>query len=134
MTLRNDRYIIIEMDMERSLFITRWKQESVDISDENIVKEIISDISVKIEQYQPKYYIANQTNKEVVYSVDIQKWIAERLYAACCKASTKYVATVESSNISVSMSNDQMIEEVEVEGIKVKTLPTEAEALKWMGL
>ena len=134
MTLRDDRFLTIDMDIDRSLFITRWKKESADITDDNIVKDIISDISNKIEQYQPKYYIANQTFKDVVYTVDIQKWIAERLYAACITACTKYVATVESSNISVSISNDQMIEEVEVRGIKVKTFTSEAEALKWMGL
>lgn len=134
MTLRDDRFITIDLDIDRSLFVTRWKLESADITDENIIKDIISDISCKIEQFRPLYYIANQTCKEVVYTVDIQKWIAERLYAACSKACTKYVATVESSNISVSMSNDQMIEEVEVKGIKIKTFSTEAEALKWMGV
>ena len=134
MILRDDRYITIDMNIERSLYITRWKKESGEITDESVVKEIIGDISDKIEKFRPLYYIANQTFKEVVYTVDIQKWIAERLYAACRNAGTKYVATVESGNISVSMSNDQMIDEVVVLGIKVKTLPTEPEALKWMGL
>ena len=134
MILRDDRYITIDMDLDRSLYITRWKKESGDITDDSVVKEIVDDISNKIEQFRPLYYIANQTCKEVVYTVDIQKWIAERLYAACLKAGTKYVATIESGNISVSMSNDQMIDEVEVRGIKVKTLATEPEALKWMGL
>ena len=55
MTLRDDRFLTIDLDIDRSLFVTRWKLESADITDENIIKDIISDISCKIEQYQPKY-------------------------------------------------------------------------------
>ena len=49
MILRDDRYITIDMNIERSLYITRWKKESGEITDESVVKEIIGDISAKIE-------------------------------------------------------------------------------------
>ena len=135
MILRDDKYITISFDEAQSLFRTRWKQGSGDISDSEEVKSIISDICKKLEMSRPKYYIANQKDKEVAYPVDIQRWIAEQLYAACCASGLQYVATVESDNISVSMSNDQMIGEVEIKnGIKVATFTDESAALRWMNL
>lgn len=135
MILRDDRYITITMDEKKSLFKTCWKQASGEISDPEEVKSIITDICQKLMLSHPRCYIANQKDKEVAYPVDIQHWVAEQLYAASCAASLKYVATIESSNISVSMSNDQMIGEVEIKnGINVATFNDESAALKWMKL
>ena len=135
MILRDDKYITISFDETQSLFKTRWKQASSDISDSEVVKSIIADICQKLEMCRPKYYIANQKDKEVAYSVDIQQWVAVSLYKASCAANVEYVATIESDNISVSMSNDQMIGEVEIKnGIKVATFTDESAALRWMNL
>jgi len=135
MTLRDDNYITITMDEDQSLYKTNWKIGSSDINDSTVVMEIITDICQKLEMCRPKYYIANQKNKEVAYPVDIQRWVAESLYKSSCAAHVEYVATIESGNISVSMSNDQMIGEVEIKnGIKVATFTDEENALQWMGL
>ncbi|MBR4214557.1 MAG: hypothetical protein IKR94_04470 [Bacteroidales bacterium] len=135
MTLRDDDYINITMDEDKSLYRTVWKRASSDIYDSEEIKSIINDICNKLEMCRPKYYIANQKDKEVAYPVDIQRWVAEKLYKASCAANVEYVATIESGNISVSMSNDQMIGEVEIKnGIKVATFNDESAALKWMNL
>ncbi|MBP5504392.1 MAG: hypothetical protein J6Y24_16585 [Bacteroidales bacterium] len=135
MILRDDRYITITMDEDKSLFRTCWKEASSNITDTEELKSIITDICQKLVISHPRNYIANQKAKEVAYPVDIQRWVAEQLYAASCAASIKYVATIESSNISVSMSNDQMIGEVEIKnGIKVATFSDELAALKWMNI
>lgn len=135
MIFRDDKYITISFDETTSLFKTCWKQASGDISDIAIIKSIISDICQKLELCRPKYYIANQKDKEVAYPVDIQGWVAEQLYKASSAANVKYVATIESGNISVAMSNDQMIGEVNItNGIKVATFTDESAALRWMNL
>ncbi|MCQ2975978.1 MAG: hypothetical protein MJ211_14350 [Bacteroidales bacterium] len=133
MILRDDDYITILMDYEKSLFVTRWKSESANIEKEEDVKEIIHDISIKLSENKPKYYIANQKYKEIAYSVDLQKWVAEELYRGCIEGAVEYAVTVESENIAVSISNDQMIDEADTTtGLKLATFHDEEEAMKWM--
>lgn len=130
-TLRNDSIILINYDSQRSLLMTDWKPNQSELTADEI-KEVLQSIGDYLLKYRPENYIADQTNKNSVYPVEIQNWIAKVLYTSCIKGGVKKAALVQSENFITSLSTTQMLEEASDMPVQFATFTSVDDAIEWM--
>ncbi|MBR4264850.1 MAG: hypothetical protein IKQ46_02220 [Bacteroidales bacterium] len=112
--LRDDNLITISYDESLKLLQTFWKAESFQQVQKETVFEIIKEIGSYLVDYDCDYYLADQTHRGVVYTVDMQKWIAGVLQEAVLKGNVKKTAIIQPVDFIVSLSNEQTMNEVTV--------------------
>ncbi len=129
--LRDDSIITITYDPQRSLLETCWKPGQAELTPDD-VKDVLQSIGNYLSSCRPENYIADQTNKNSVYPVEIQTWIAKVLYTACIKGGVKKAALIQSGNFITSLSTTQMLDEATDIPLQFETFPTREEAYEWM--
>ena len=133
-TIRDDKYITITFDKNVSMLETCWKPASSEVSDFETIKEIISTIADNIVAYKADYYLADQRNRQVVYTLEMQKWIADRLNNGCKAGGVKCAAFINSENFVAGLSTTQMIDEAENVVTLVREFTDRESAIKWFGI
>jgi hypothetical protein len=114
--LRDDELLKISFDEEKKLIWTEWNPKSFKASlSKDEIKNINKQIADYIVEYNPEYYLADQRQRGVVYTIDIQEYIAKVLVAAVEKANVKKTAIVMPKDYIVRLSNEQTINEVDSE-------------------
>ena len=112
--LRDDKLIKITFDEGKKLLWTEWKKESFNVS---LTKAEIKQINQEIADYiianDADYYLADQRQRGIVYTIDLQEWIAQVLAQACVKANIKRAAIIQPADYIVRLSNEQTINEVD---------------------
>ncbi len=112
--LRDDKLLKITFDEEKKLLWTEWKQESFNVSlTKAEIKQINQEIADDIIANDSDYYLADQRQRGIVYTIDLQEWIAQVLAQACVKANIKRAAIVQPKDYIVKLSNEQTINEVD---------------------
>lgn len=133
-TIRNDTLITITFDEKRSVLETKWKEQSFQEVEVSTVREIISEISDALAKFHPDIYLADQTNRGVIYTVDMQKWVADTLVIGCNRGNVRKAAIIQPADFIVSLSNEQTIGEVKSLSTDYRNFSSREEALKWLGL
>ena len=112
--LRDDQLLKISFDEDKKLIWTEWKPESFKASlSKEEIKNINKQIADYIVEYDADYYLADQRQRGVVYTIDIQEYIAKVLVDAVEKANVKKSAIVMPKDYIVRLSNEQTINEVD---------------------
>lgn len=90
--IKDDEYVKITYDEETKVLGTKWKPTSFedDLSEEYI-REVINLISDSLASTQADYYLADQTDRGVVYDEDMQKFVLQKLMEGGEKAHLKNV-------------------------------------------
>ena len=131
--LRDDNFIRITYDEETKVLATKWKVLSFDDVEEEYVKSVITEISDGLASTQADYYLADQTNRGVVYDEQMQKWVLEKLMEGGEKGNVKKCAVVQSVDFFVGMSNEQLLKGA-VTDIAYKCFNSRREAIEWLGV
>ena len=131
--LRDDNFIKITFDEETKVLATRWKILSFDDVDDEYVKSVIIEISEGLASTQADYYLADQTNRGIVYTEEMQKWVLQKLMEGGIKAHLKKCAVVQSVDFFVGMSNEQLLKGA-VTDIEYKCFSSRREAVEWLGV
>ncbi len=132
--IKDDEYVKITYDEETKVLGTKWKPTSFedDLSDE-YVREVITEIADGLASTQADYYLADQTNRGVVYDENMQKWVFSMLLSGGQRANLKKCAVVQSVDFFVGMSNEQLLKGA-VTDIAYKCFNTRREAVEWLGV
>ena len=131
--LRDDNFIKITFDEETKVLATKWKILSFDDVDDEYVKSVIIEISEGLASTQADYYLADQTNRGIVYTEEMQKWVLQKLMEGGEKANLKKCAVVQSVDFFVGMSNEQLLKGA-VTDIAYKCFSSRREAVEWLGV
>lgn len=131
--LRDDNFIKITFDEETKVLATKWKILSFDDVDDEYVKSVIIEISEGLASTQADYYLADQTNRGIVYTEEMQKWVLQKLMEGGEKAHLKKCAVVQSVDFFVGMSNEQLLKGA-VTDIAYKCFSSRREAVEWLGV
>ena len=131
--LKDDEFIKITFDEEYSVLGTKWKLTSFDDVSEEYVKQVITEISDALASTQADYYLADQSNRGIVYTEDMQKYVFSMLLSGGIRGNVKKCAVVQSIDFFVGMSNEQMLKEG-VTNIPYKCFSTREDAFKWLGV
>lgn len=131
--LRDDNFIKITFDEETKVLATKWKILSFDDVDDEYVKSVITEISEGLASTQADYYLADQTNRGIVYTEEMQKWVLQKLMEGGEKANLKKCAVVQSVDFFVGMSNEQLLKGA-VTDIAYKCFSSRREAVEWLGV
>lgn len=131
--LRDDNFIKITFDEETKVLATKWKILSFDDVDDEYVKSVIIEISEGLASTQADYYLADQTNRGIVYTEEMQKWVLQKLMEGGEKAHLKKCAVVQSVDFFVGMSNEQLLKGA-VTDIAYKCFSSRREAIEWLGV
>ena len=131
--LRDDKFIKITFDEETKVLATKWKILSFDDVDDEYVKSVIIEISEGLASTQADYYLADQTNRGIVYTEEMQKWVLQKLMEGGEKAHLKKCAVVQSVDFFVGMSNEQLLKGA-VTDIAYKCFSSRREAVEWLGV
>lgn len=132
--IKEDEYVKITFDEETKVLGTKWKPTSFedDLSEEYI-REVINLISDSLASTQADYYLADQTDRGVVYDEEMQKWVLQKLMEGGEKAHLKKCAVVQSVDFFVGMSNEQLLKGA-VTDIAYKCFSSRREAIEWLGV
>lgn len=131
--LRDDNFIKITYDEETKVLATKWKVLSFDDVEEEYVKSVITEISDGLASTHADYYLADQTDRGVVYNEEMQKWVLNKLMEGGEKANLKKCAVVQSVDFFVGMSNEQLLKGA-VTDIAYKCFNSRREAIEWLGV
>jgi len=131
--LKDDEFIKITFDEEYSLLATKWRPSSFDDVSDEYVKQVITEISDALASTQADYYLADQSNRGIVYTEDMQKYVFNMLLSGGIRGNLKKCAVVQSIDFFVGMSNEQMLKEG-VTNIPYKCFSTREDAFKWLGV
>ncbi|MBP5367402.1 MAG: hypothetical protein J6Z01_03020 [Bacteroidales bacterium] len=132
--IKEDEYVKITFDEETLVLGTKWKPTSfdADVSDD-YVREVINVISDALASTQADYYLADQTNRGIVYTEEMQKWVLKKLMEGGEKAKLKKCAVVQSVDFFVGLSNEQLLKGA-VTDIAYKCFSSRREAIEWLGV
>ena len=131
--IKDDEFIKITFDEEYSLLATKWRPSSFDDVSDEYVKQVITEISDALASTQADYYLADQSNRGIVYTEDMQKYVFNMLLSGGIRGNLKKCAVVQSIDFFVGMSNEQMLKEG-VTNIPYKCFSTREDAFKWLGV
>lgn len=132
-TLKETQFIKISFDAKRSLYKSEWASESASITEEEIRAQILL-AAEHVKQSAPIFYLGDDSNRHFVYSVDIQKWVAETLAMACIQAGVKKFAILMPDDFLAEISTEQTAEEAKNLPIEVKYFKNENDAIEWFGI
>ena len=112
--LRDDDLLKITFDEDKKMIWTEWQPGSFNVRlSKDEIKQINKQIADYILEYEPDYYLADQRSRGVVYTIDIQEYIAKVLVDAVEKAGVKKTAIVMPADYIVRLSNEQTISEID---------------------
>lgn len=131
--IKDDEYIKITFDEENKILATQWRPSSFDDVSEEYVRQVITEISDALASTQADYYLADQSNRGIVYTEDMQKYVFNMLLNGGIRGNLKKCAVVQSIDFFVGMSNEQMLKEG-VTNIPYKCFSTREDAFKWLGV
>ncbi|MCS7018093.1 MAG: hypothetical protein RMJ87_03080 [Cytophagales bacterium] len=97
------------------------------------VKEIIGWVANAIRRYRPLYYLGDDTQRNYVFSAEIQKWVAETMLSACIAAGMKKFALVQPQDLIAGLSNEQTADEIPPDiPIAIGFFSSVEEAKQWL--
>ena len=118
------------IDEEKKVFMSIWRNNTTNITEQEI-KEAVNASAVEIEHWKPLYFIADETDRDFPFSVELQKWIAYTIATACIKAGIKKMALIMPENLIVEMSTEQTVDEAGKLPFELKSFYNLVDAEKW---
>ncbi len=129
--IKQIQFMSVFFDEQKRLLIHQWKDGNDDL-DENELKEIISQATVIIKEYAPMYYIADDSNRKRIFSVEIQSWIASVVAEACITVGLKCLAIIVPEELISHLSTEQTVDEAGQLPFEINYFADKNEALTWI--
>lgn len=131
-TVYQDNYLTMQYDAQKNLLITVWLSESEKLDDE-LIKQEIENTAKITEKYSPRFKIADDRNRNFMYSIEIQKWVADKLKTAYDNAGVEKFAILLPENIINQVSTEQTIAEANAIEDRVQQFTSIKDAMEWFG-
>jgi len=130
-TLFENQYALVQFDENQRIIKSSWLVGNADVT-ESEIKEMFTLGADLVRQYKPLYYWADERNREFVFEVHLQSWLANTLYGAFIQVGIKKHAIVMSHDLIISLSTEQAVNEAPVLPFEVKYFENEQDALQWL--
>ena len=108
-----------------------WEGENVHITQEEL-QTLILELSDCVRQHQPTYLLSDERNREFIYTVDTQAWVATTIATACIEAGLKKFAIIPSKDYIVELSTEQTVDEAGKLPFEIQYFQNEADAVAWL--
>ncbi len=131
MEIYKDKYVHFDYDKEKSLMTYVWKKETEKMSDKEY-KNIILKLLDFLIKYPSKRLLANQLQKKNIVTPDLQKWISEVAGKKIFKTKILKYAILESKDVVINISSEQILDEVKSKDYGVKFFDNEQKAMDWL--
>lgn len=132
-TIHENNFVIIQKDENLQLLHSFWKEDTQDMEEEDI-KSVISTFVDLIEEYKPNFILSNDSKRKCVYTLELQKWVADTIAEGAIRASViKYALILPDELISL-LSTEQTVDEVPELPFELKYFENEESAIKWFHL
>lgn len=131
-TVYQSNYLTMQYDAQKSLLITVWLSESEKLDDELIKKEIENTSNIT-EKYSPRFKIADDRRRNFMYSIEIQKWVADKLKTAYDNAGVEKFAILLPEDLVNQISTEQTIAEANAIKDRVQQFTSVEDAMEWFG-
>jgi len=128
-TIYQDKFVSLYFDETKGVFISKWLEASAYITIDEIKSEFKNAVEL-IEQYKPKYYLANNLDQKFGYDVDIQKWVATTILTPCIKVGVNKFAILMPADFIAQLSTEQTVDENTLP-IEIQYFNDEKEAYEW---
>lgn len=123
--------IIVWFDKDRQLQKASWIGDNADITEKEI-KEVINIEADLIAKYRPSYYIADDSKRQFIYTVDIQNWVATTLAKVCIDVGVQKFAILMPKDLIAELSTEQTAEETGKIPVEIEYFNDEVSATKWL--
>lgn len=130
-TLLENNILKMEYNKQRLFLKNTWIDESY-LDDEVYKESILIAIEEVKKLNEVRYMLSNTAKFNYVISVDIQNWVAERLFPVLAQKKLKRSALITTLDIFAQVSIEQLTEENKVAPIQRMYFKEEKEAIEWL--
>jgi hypothetical protein len=130
-TIYENNFVIIQKDEDLQLIRSSWKENTQDMEEEDI-KGVISTFVDFIEEYKPNFILSNDSKRECVYTLEMQKWVADTIAKAAMRANVLKYALILPDELISLLSTEQTVDEVLDLSFELKYFENEESAKKWL--
>lgn len=108
-----------------------WASDNLAATEDDI-REIINTTANFIRERKPAYFLADDSNRQFVYDIEIQAWVAQTLAMACAEVGLKKFAIIVPKDFIAELSTEQTVDEAGTLPFQLQYFVSEAEALQWL--
>ncbi len=109
-----------------------WKEGNEEITEADI-RHNIAQAADLIQTYRPKYFLADDSNRQFIYEARIQKWVAQTLASACLSIGLKKYALIFPHGLMAKLSTELTVDAAGVipSSTLIKYFDNRQDALDW---
>ena len=131
MTVYQSKYVTFNIDVENSILEAIWT-DNYEIVGEIYKNEMLQARKI-VEEYRPKYCLADNRNFYFRISPELQIWVSENIFQKNGEEIIKYYAFIFPPDVLASILLEQMMEESNRQQM-TKGFATMEEAKEWLVL
>lgn len=132
-TIKETRFMVYRFDETNLIFNNVWLETSTSMTEEELKSETLTATDL-VEKYKPKFVLADDRNRQSIYDIDLQNWIAQTWASACVKSGVIKFALLLPTDIIAELSTSQTVEEVGAIPVEIKYFDELEQATEWFGL
>ncbi len=129
-TLCENNYYEVQFDKDKLLISGSWKEGTENMTE----KELRDTVEMVIEQilkHKPGYFSTDDRKRAYVYSLETQKWVAQRYAQACINVALKKFALILPTDFISQLSTEQTVDEAGSLPFDLRYFDSTSEALQW---
>ena len=131
MEVYKSEYLKIDVESANSLLFYTWFPASENMDDAKFESEATK-IADEADRHKVKNVIGHDRDFMFPISPDVQVWIAENLLSRLPEIGVKKYAIIQSEDLLVQMSSEQMFQEDVAKQYQSKYFSSEKEAREWV--
>lgn len=124
-------FVDVYFNEENKQMSNRWKATTTDM-DADGFKNVVLQMTEVVIKYKPVCMLADTLVYDFMVTPDLQEWSGVHYFAPAIKAGLQKLAFLVPSDYFTEISIQQMMDEEEALGIKVKYFDKEEDAVIWL--
>ncbi len=124
-------FMNIFFDEQRKILFHEWINGN-EVIGERELKETISEAMVSLKAYSPTYFVADDSNRNCVFTIEIQTWIASLVAETCISIGLQALALIVPNELIAHLSTEQTVDEAGKLPFEIKYFDDKKNAIEWI--
>ncbi|WP_250632689.1 SpoIIAA family protein [Rhodoflexus caldus] len=124
-------FIKMYFDEADKIMISCWKEGNGEITEADL-RHNIAQVADLIQTHRPKYFLADDSNRQFIYEVHMQDWVAQTLATACISVGLKKYALIFPQGLIAQLSTELTVDAAGViPSVGIRYFDSRQAALCW---
>lgn len=130
-TVIDNKFTLIKFDKDKELLIVVSKPGTQEMHLDAMKKEVLI-VCDAVTELKPKFYLQDDRERQNIFTVDEQAWVAETITMAVIGVGLKKFVLINSKELIVEMATEQTVDEVGKVPHEIAIFSDEREAMDWL--